>query len=213
MPNYILGLGGNCCADCVPDDPCSAKPTITACGSGTGAVFTAGTWSAYASGSNLADATWSISGAPSGITIDSVTGFVIGTPTTAGTFTFTVTATNECGSASCTFTLVVEPICTLSISLDSGSGTYNYDATGVFTVAHSYTIAITGAGSGCTNRIQFKADGTSLWDSTCIGGNASATVTVPAGTTTITVVWDHECGCSGCCDDNFVLIEGNCTAA
>jgi hypothetical protein len=44
---------------------------------------------------------------PTGLTLDSATGVVSGTPTTAGTFSYTVTATNGAGTATASYTQLV----------------------------------------------------------------------------------------------------------
>jgi len=46
---------------------------------------------------------------PAGLSLDSVSGAVTGTPTTAGTFAFTLTATNAYGSVSRGFSVVIAP--------------------------------------------------------------------------------------------------------
>lgn len=209
MANYIKGLNGGCCDDCTADNACTAKPVV---GGPYTYAATAGTSMYFSGWGTNSPTSRAVTGTlPTGVTFNGTA--ISGIPTSAGTYVVSLEATNACGTDYGTLTITVScATCTLSISLDAGTGTYNYDSTGVFACDRSYNIAITGAGPGtdCPNRIQFKADGTTLWDSTCIGGNASATVTIPAGTTTITVVWEHECGCPGCCDDNFVLIEGYC---
>lgn len=50
---------------------------------------------------------WTAAGLPSGATLDSSTGVLAWTSPVAGTYNFTVTATNNCGVASITYSLVI----------------------------------------------------------------------------------------------------------
>jgi len=74
---------------------------------------------------------------PQGLTLDSATGTISGTPTTGGTFTFTVTATNVAGTDSQAYTLSVAqpPVITTTTVPNGASGT-----------AYAATIAATGNG-------------------------------------------------------------------
>jgi len=84
---------------------------------------------------------------PPGLTLNTTTGAITGTPTTAGTYTFTVKVTDsigQTGSTSCTITIPtgVSPSCT---SLP-GSGTVGTPYTGTLTASGGvppYTFAIT----------------------------------------------------------------------
>lgn len=84
-------------------------PTITPATLPNGTVGTAYTATLTATGD--VPITWAVTtGAlPAGLTLDPATGAITGTPTTAGTFTFAVTATNAGGSATQEFTIVVAP--------------------------------------------------------------------------------------------------------
>jgi hypothetical protein len=75
------------------------------------------------------------SGLPAGLSVNTSTGLISGTPTTAGTFSITISATNAGGTGSATLTLTVNaaaPVITSSLT-----------ATGQVGVAFSYTITAT----------------------------------------------------------------------
>jgi hypothetical protein len=88
---------------------------------------------------------------PTGLTYDSTTGIISGTPTTAGTFNYTITATNPCGND--TETLVITttaPGCTVncggggggcSVNCGGGGGGPNPAAVFLFKVASSSPLA------------------------------------------------------------------------
>lgn len=84
----------------------TSAPTITSGSSTTFAQGTAGSFQVTATG-NPAPTFSVMSGTlPAGVTL-STSGLLSGTPTQAGTFTFTITATNSAGAANQTFTLIV----------------------------------------------------------------------------------------------------------
>lgn len=67
--------------------------------------------------------TWTASGLPSTLSINSATGEITGTPTGAGTYPVTVTATNAYGqSGSQQFTLTVKPAVTYTAGYNGGEG-------------------------------------------------------------------------------------------
>jgi hypothetical protein len=83
--------------------------TVTGPGNQTGTVGTAASLQIHASDSAAGQTlSYTASGLPAGLTINSSTGLISGTPTTAGTSTVTVTATDTTGAAgSATFTWAV----------------------------------------------------------------------------------------------------------
>ena len=84
-----------------------SAPTITTESLPAGTVNQPYTAPLTATGNNIA---WSVSGdLPAGLTLDTSTGTISGTPTTDGQFQVTVTATNSAGSIDRTYTLNIKP--------------------------------------------------------------------------------------------------------
>ena len=80
-------------------------PAITTDSLPEGTVNQPYTATLTATGNNI---TWSVSGTlPAGLTLDTKTGTISGTPTTANTYSFTVTATNASGSDSKEYTIQI----------------------------------------------------------------------------------------------------------
>ena len=80
-------------------------------GSQAGTVGTAASLQVHASDSAAGQTlTYSAAGLPAGLSISSATGLISGTPTTAGTYPSTVTATDTTGaSGSASFTWTISP--------------------------------------------------------------------------------------------------------
>jgi len=122
--------------------------TVTNPGSQTGTVGTAASLQAKASDSASGQTlSYAASGLPAGLSINSATGLISGTPTTAGTSSVTVTATDGTGaSGSATFTW--------TISSSGGGGgaacTVSYTTTSQWTGGFTASVTIT-AGSAAIN--------------------------------------------------------------
>ena len=87
--------------------------TVTPPGNQTGTAGTAASLQISATDTAGGTLTYSATGLPPGLSINTSTGLISGTPTTAGTSTVTVTATDSTGpSGSTTFTWTVNPATT-----------------------------------------------------------------------------------------------------
>ena len=176
MANYLLGLGGKCCADCTPNNPCKARPVVggnglTPC---TGeAISLSGFW-----GSNTPTSR-TITGLPTGLSYNTGTNILSGTPTSAGTTVCTATATNACGtntdSGTVTITVSTRPAITSALTASGSVG-----------VAFSYTI--TAASSPTSYSASPLPAGLSIDTATGIisgtpttGGTTSVTITANDG--------------------------------
>ncbi len=103
-----------------PTVPSLAAPTIT---SPSIATATVGQPFSYTIVANDPQASFAASGVPSGLTLDSVTGIISGTPTTHGTYTVTLSAINAAGTSNQTLTLTINPTAPVITSLATATAT------------------------------------------------------------------------------------------
>ena len=83
----------------------AAAPAITSASSANGTVGTAFSYQIVATNSPTS---YGATGLPSGLTVNSGTGLISGTPTAAGTSTVTLSATNATGTGGATLTLTIQ---------------------------------------------------------------------------------------------------------
>src|SRR5438034_1868994 len=110
----------------------AAKPKIT---SATTASGTVGVAFSYQITADQSINTYGATGLPAGLTVNTNTGLISGTPTAAGTYSVTISATNANGTGTATLTLTINP----PPPVITSPGT----ATGTVGVAFSYQITAT----------------------------------------------------------------------
>jgi hypothetical protein len=179
--------------------------TVTSPGNQTGTVGTAVSLQIHASDSASGQTlTYSASGLPAGLSINSSTGLISGTPTTAGTSSVTVTATDTTGaSGSASFTW--------TISSSSGGGIVNGGfETGTFsgwtTSGAATSIVSSGAHSGT---YAARAGSTSPTNG---DSNIAQTFTVPSGNGTLSFWYNVTCPDTVTYDWATATLKDNTTA-
>ncbi len=150
-----------------------ATPVITVAGPATATAYEAFSYQIQADGSPTA---YAASGLPAGLSINTATGLISGTPTTPGTYSVGLTATNAGGDGTATLTIIVQanpnaPLITSNL-LANGQidAAFNYQITASNTPS-SYTAANLPPGLGI-NTTTGLISGTPT-----AGGTFNATIT------------------------------------
>lgn len=127
--------GGNILTLTINPAPSQPKPAITSSTSANGTVGQAFNYTITATNSPTG---FGASGLPSGLSVNTATGVISGTPTQAGTFNATITATNASGAGDAPLTLIISPAATPVPVISS-----SLSANGQVSQAFSYTITAT----------------------------------------------------------------------
>ena len=109
----IVNTGGTLNGE--PGGTIVSSPAITTESLPEGTVGQPYTVTLEATGNNI---TWSSSDLPTWLTLDASTGVITGTPTTAGTYNFTVKAENSAGSYSKQYTLNIKAVSVTGVKLN-----------------------------------------------------------------------------------------------
>jgi hypothetical protein len=147
-------------------------PVISSSLTATGTVGTAFSYQITASGTPTS---FNAVGLPSGLSVNTSTGLITGTPTVAGTSSVTVSATNSAGTGSATLVITVSP--SASAPVISSSLT----ATGTVGTAFSHQIAASGSPTS------FGATGLPAGLSLNTGNGAITGTPTTAGTSNVTI--------------------------
>jgi O-glycosyl hydrolase len=172
LVTYVVGGSGSTKGNTV---------TVTSPGNQTTTVGTAASVQVHASdsasGQTLA---YSASGLPAGLSINSSTGLISGTPTTAGTSTVTVTATDSTGAfGSATFTWVISSGSTGGGGACQVAYTTASQWAGGFVANVTITNSGTSAINGWTLKFTFPGDQkiTNGWNGTATQSGENVTIT------------------------------------
>src|SRR5207249_1481560 len=145
---------------------------ITSALSATGAVGTAFSYSITASNS---PASYGASGLPAGLSANTSTGLISGTPTAAATSNVTISATNSAGTGSATLVLTINPAGTLTASPTSvtAGGNITVGWSNISNATASDFIAMYASGAADTSYLTYQY----------LNGSTSGSVTFTAPST------------------------------
>jgi|GEM_PF-5554231 len=151
----------------------TSSPSSGLTGVGYGFAFTA---------SGTAPITWSIVGGslPPGLVLNGGTGVISGTPTTAGSFTFTIRATNIAGQANLATGIAVTVPVSSVISLSTSELNFGNQSVGTTSAEQIVTVTNTGNGAFEVNSVTGVGD---------FGFASNCATVVPGAACSITVTF------------------------
>jgi serine protease len=204
--DYNGGAGGCLISHPIVSNPGGNTVTVTNPGNQTSTVGTAVSLQIQASDSGGATLTYSASGLPAGLSINSSSGLISGTPSSAGTSSVTVSASDSTGaSGSTAFTWTVNPV---------GSNTVTVTNPGnqTTTVGTAVSLQIHATDSGGAT-LAYSASGLPAGLSiNSSSGLVSGTPTT-AGTSSVSVTAKDSTGASGSTSFTWTVnTSGSCTA-
>ena len=180
--------------------------TVTGPGNQTGTVGTAASLQVSASDSASGQTlTYSATGLPAGLSINSSSGLISGTPTAAGTSTVTVTATDTTGaSGSTSFTWTVNSTTGNKVTVTSPG-----NQTGTVGTAASVQVSASDSASGQT--LTYTATGLPAGLSINSSSGLISGTPTAAGTSTVTVTATDTTGASGSATFTWTVGSGTST--
>jgi serine protease len=208
--NDGAGGAGTCEAShAIVTNPGGNTVTVTNPGNQTGTVGTAVSLQIHATDSASGQTlTYSATGLPAGLSINSSSGLISGTPTTAGTSSVTVTAkdtTNASGSAS--FTWTINPAGGNTVTVTNPG-----NQTGTVGTAVSLQIHATDSASGQT--LTYSATGLPAGLSINSSSGLISGTPTTAGTSSVTVTAKDTTNASGSASFTWTISSsGGCTAS
>lgn len=125
---------------------------------------------------------------PSGLTLNTSTGVISGTPTAVFHDTVTITVTTCCGSDTDDIQFDIgSALCALTLDTSGGDSGYDqtFDVTGDFAAARDIYVGL--ETYTIKDQLLIDANGSNIYDSGCIGAQVTPTVNVPSGTTSVRV--------------------------
>jgi YD repeat-containing protein len=155
--------------------------TTPAISSATSATATVGTAFSYSIVATNLPTSYSTSSLPAGLTLDSTGGVISGTPTTVGTYSITLNATNGTGTGTTTLALTIAP---------QGPPTVTSEPVAYATVNQPFSFTVTAAGNPTSFGATNLPSGLSINTAT---GVISGTLT-SVGTPNVTVAANNTLG-------------------
>jgi uncharacterized repeat protein (TIGR01451 family) len=167
------------------------KPVIT---SGTTAAGDLGVAMSYQITASNTPTSYDATGLPAGVSVDTATGLISGTPTAAGSSTITLSATNAGGTGTATLTLTIRASAAITLTKSANPTSATSGTTVTFTIQYQNTtngaasnVAITDvipAGStlvaGTITNGGVLSGSTITWTIGTVAGNGSGSVSFQA---------------------------------